>query len=354
LRRYKQNTHGGGIRDPLVISWPARIADAGSLRHQFCHACDVAPTILELLGLTPPETIAGVAQMQLEGISFAASLADPGAPARADAQYFEMFGHRGLWADGWKAVAYHPPGAAFEADIWELYHLDRDFSETDDLAIAEPARLAALIEQWWDAARRHKVLPLDDRFGPRFAENAKRSHTRRQYIFHAGVGHIPTDAAPDVRGRNYLIEADVVIGAAGAEGVLIAHGDATCGYCLFVRDGRLVHDINVGGAHRILTSDRPVPAGACTLGFRMTVKDNQRLGALVINGAPAGSLAYDIGFVNFISWSGLDIGLDRGSPVSSYAAPFAFTGLLRKVTVTMEPDQDLDAEGVAQAELARQ
>ncbi|MGH6966765.1 MAG: arylsulfatase, partial [Phenylobacterium sp.] len=129
LRRYKQNTHGGGIRDPLVISWPNGIAARGELRTQFAHASDLTPTLLDVLGLTPPDTIAGVAQMPMEGESFAASLADPSAPARKRPQYFEMFGHRGLWRDGWKAVAFHPPGTPFDEDRWELFHLDADFSE---------------------------------------------------------------------------------------------------------------------------------------------------------------------------------------------------------------------------------
>jgi arylsulfatase A-like enzyme len=125
LKRYKQNTHGGGIRDPLVACWPKGIAAGGALRHGFRHASDIVPTLLELVGAEAPDTIAGVAQQPLEGVSFAASFGD-GDPRRGQPQYFEMFGHRGLWSDGWKAVSYHPPGTAFEDDVWELYHLDTD------------------------------------------------------------------------------------------------------------------------------------------------------------------------------------------------------------------------------------
>ncbi|MFN3856633.1 MAG: arylsulfatase [Caulobacter sp.] len=354
LRRYKQNTHGGGIRDPLVISWPARLPSDGSVRHQFAHACDIAPTLLELIGVTAPETIAGVPQAPLEGESFAASLADPGAPARGRPQYFEMFGHRGLWADGWKAVAYHPPGTPFDDDVWELYRLDLDFAETDDLATREPERLEALVRQWWDEAERNKVLPLDDRFGPRFAANAARFHGARQrFVFHRGMGHVPTDVAPDVRSRSYLIEADATL-AEGDEGVLIAHGDATSGYSLFVRDGRLVHVMNIGGQKVELASDRLIPAGARRLAVAVRPEDRSRRIRLLIDGEPAGETATPLAFNNFISWSGLDIGRDRGSPVADYAAPFGFTGRLRKVTVLMDDDQALDGDGVAAAELARQ
>jgi arylsulfatase len=372
LKRYKQNTHGGGIRDPLVVAWPRGIAARGELRHGFRHACDLAPTLLELIGIKPPEAINGVVQRPFNGVSFAATFRDANAPARDKPQYFEMFGHRGLWHAGWKAVAFHPPGKPFEDDRWELYHLDADFSENDDLAAQEPERLKAMIELWWKEAEANQVLPLDDRFGPRFADNARRYHgPRKRFVFHRGMGHLPTDVAPDVRSRDYLIEAHVRIDAPGVAGVLIAHGDATSGYSLYVEDGHLVHDMNIGGAHVLLRSDRPVPIGHVTLGFRMAQGPlgppppaaaaagagpipQQRTGTLLINGEPAGSLTSKIGFHNFISWSGLDIGRDRGSPVSHYAAPFEFTGLLKRVEVTLSPPQASSGEGPAQVALARE
>jgi len=366
LRRYKQNTHGGGIRDPLVISWPARIKAKGELRHQFAHACDLAPTLLELIGISAPAEIAGCEQMPIEGESFARSIADASAPSKAGPQYFEMFGHRGLWHQGWKAVAYHPPGTPFDSDKWELFHLDRDFSEVDDLAQKEPQRMADMIEVWWREAEKHKVLPLDDRFGARFAQNAARVQgARHQFVFHAGMGHVPTDVAPDVRSRSYTIEAHVEVGDGGAEGVLIAHGDATSGYSLYVKDGHLVHDLNIGGGHEIVTSSRRVPAGVHRLGVRVDrlVRETppakgSRTGVseytLLIDGEPAGSLKTELAFRSFISWSGLDIGRDRGSPVSHYEAPFEFTGKLLRVTVRMRDDQKLDGESVANAQMARQ
>lgn len=354
LRRYKQNTHGGGIRDPLVISWPAGIVARGELRGQFAHASDVTPTLLDLLGLEPPAAIAGVAQTPLEGTSFRASLFDNAAPAKAGPQHFEMFGHRGIWRDGWKAVAYHPPGRPFDADQWELYHLDRDFSETRDLAAEQPAKLDEMIALWWTQAERHQVLPLDDRFAERFAVNAQRFHgARKRFVFHRGMGHVPTDVAPDIRSRSYFIEAEARLDGED-EGVLIAHGDATCGYSLFVREARLVHDMNIGGRHVTLTSDRPVEPGHRRLGVAVRPGAGGRRVVLMIDGVPAGETTTPLGFYNFISWSGLDIGLDRGSPVADYAAPFSFTGLLKKVSVTMDDDQDLDGQGVGEAEMARQ
>jgi len=223
-----------------------------------------------------------------------------------------------------------------------------------------------MIKLWWREAEKHNVLPLDDRFGPRFAENAARFHgARNRFVFHAGMGHVPTDVAPDVRSRSYTIEAHVEIGDAGAEGVLIAHGDATSGYSLYVKDGHLVHDLNIGGGHEIVTSDRKVPAGAHRLGVRVErlrrasdPAKGARTGVsaytLLVDGEPAGALQSQLAFHTLISWSGLDIGRDRGSPVSHYEAPFECTGRLSRVTVVMHDDQKLDGEGVGNAQMARQ
>ncbi len=366
LRRYKQNTHGGGIRDPLVISWPKGIGARGETRKQFAHASDLAPTLMDIVGVAAPSEIAGVKQMPFTGVSFRQSLNDAAALQRARPQYFEMFGHRGVWRDGWKAVAYHPPTTPFDNDKWELFHLDRDFSETNDLAAEKPELLKEMIDLWWAEAEANQVLPLDDRFGPRFAENAARYHgARTKFALHAGMGHVPTDVAPDVRSRSYTIEADAHVPVGGAEGVLIAHGDATSGYSLYMRDGKLVHDLNIGGTHTVVTSDRPVPPGDRKLGVRVrrvTRIQPPQFGigqgvsryTLLIDGEEAGSVETPLGFVTLISWSGLDIGFDRSSPVGDYAAPFCFTGELRKVTVAMDDDQTLDGDAVGNTEMARQ
>ncbi|MDO8377979.1 arylsulfatase [Phenylobacterium sp.] len=355
LRRYKQNTHGGGIRDPLVITWKNGLAARGELRTQFAHVCDFTPTLLDILGIEPPSVIAGVPQMPLEGVSFAASLKDPTVPSKTKPQHFEMFGHRGLWKDGWKAVAFHPPGAAFDTDVWELYHLDADFSETRDLASAEPEKLAALVAEWWKAAEAYKVLPLDDRFGPRFAENALRYHgARKRFVFHPGMGHLPADVAPDVRSRSYIIEAEAIIPPGGAEGVLLAHGDATCGYSFYVQGGRLHHTLNVGGALATVSSAEPIAPGLRKLALRCRQTSDGRTFTLAVDGRVAGEVKTHIGFATFISWSGLDIGRDRGSPVAPYLAPFTFTGKLRRVIVTMDADQELDGQLLGEAEMARQ
>ncbi len=371
LKRYKQNTHGGGIRDPLVMAWPQGIGARGELRHGFCHARDLLPTLLDLCGVTPPETLAGVAQQPITGQSLRATLADPEASGHTKPQIFEMFGHRGIWHEGWKAVAWHAPGTPFAADRWELYHLEKDFAENHDLAAQEPERLAKLQDLWWSEAEANQVLPLDDRFGARFAENAQRAQgSRTRFVFHQGMGHLPSDVAPDMRSRSYDMEAQVVIPAEGAEGVLIAHGDATSGYSLYIQDGHLVHDLNIGGVHQILRSKVPVAPGHRRLAVRMeqgplvltppipghgrAAVPSSRTASLWIDDVCVAEGPCQFGFATLISWSGLDIGRDRGSPVSHYDAPFAFTGQLRCVTVDLHPQLPLDGEAIGQAEMARQ
>src|SRR5262249_29739608 len=200
-----------------------------------------------------------------------------------------------------------PPGNAFEHDQWELYHLDRDFNEVDDLAGSDPERLKAMIDEWWRQAEACKVLPLDDRFAPRFADNAKRFHgARKRLVFHAGMGHLPTDVAPDVRNRSYSIEADARVERPETEGVLIAHGDMTCGYALYIKDNRLCYDMDVGGLHHLIVSDRPVPPGNRRLGLQMRFRDNTNTATLLIDGEPCGRFETRVGFVALISWSGPD------------------------------------------------
>ena len=375
LRMYKQNTHGGGIRDPLVIHAPGLAApgSGGEVRHQFCHTSDLAPTLLDLLGielLGIDETGPSAAPVRpMTGTSFAATItAAVGAEVDTgkNTQYFEMFGHRGLWHNGWKAVTWHRPGSSFDDDTWELFNLNDDFNECYNLADAEPDRLADLVERWWAEARANQVLPLDDRFGERFAENAARHHAgRRRYVFSAGMGHLPSDVAPDLRSRSYTITARIEPFTEGTTGVLLAHGDATCGYSLFVADGHLVHDLNIGGTHQLVRSDEPIPPGATELSFHMQRSDRggpfpHGVGTLHIDGAPVGRMETDQIFWLMISWSGLDIGLDRGTTVADYdgtgrhLGPFEFTGALIDVVVHLADDQDVDHEQAGATELGRE
>ena len=359
LKRYKQNTHGGGIRDPLVVSWPAKIPTDGSIRKQFCHVSDLNPTILDLINI-PAAKVDESADVGTVGVSFASSLTDAKADTGKTTQYFEMFGHRGIVHNGWKAVAYHPPGSAFDDDVWELYNLDEDFNEIHDLAQLHPNRLTEMQAIWWQEAEANQVLPLDDRFAPRFAENAERHRGgRTHYTFWPGMGHLPSEVAPDLRSRSYTISATVDLASAAEQGVLIAHGDATGGYSLYLENGYLVHDLNIGGNHQLMQSAQPVNPGRHELAFRMRrSKDaNEKVNGaatLLVDGNEVASMHTDFIFSLMISWSGLDVGFDRGTTVGNYASPFSFTGTLVKVTVNLDDDQDLDHEAAGHIEMAKE
>src|SRR5258708_21324450 len=174
-----------------------------------------------------------------------------------------------------------------------------------------------MMQEWWREAEMHKVLPLDDRFGPRFADNALRVHApRKRFVFHAGVGHVPTDVAPDVRSRSYTIEAHARIDGPTTEGVLIAHGDMTSGYALYVKDGRLVYDMNIGGQHHVVASDRALEAGNRRLAIRMRRAKGVNTATLLTDRVPAGALPPRPGFPGCTSWSGPAVGPAPRRPVS--------------------------------------
>ncbi len=174
LKRWKQDTHGGGVRSPLIVRWPGEITDPGGVRRQFHHAIDLTPTMLDVAGLVAPDTVKGVPQKPMDGSSMRYTFGAPDEPTSKTVQYFEMNGQRALWRDGWKAVTHHEPAISpmlvftgdaagvtdFDSDTWELYHLDEDWNEMHDLAEQEPALLQELVDLWWLEATRHDVLPL--------------------------------------------------------------------------------------------------------------------------------------------------------------------------------------------------
>ena len=355
LKRYKQNTHGGGIRDPLVVSWPARIAGENGIRTQFHHVSDVTPTVFDLLGLVPPAEIGGVQQQPLEGTSFAYTFASPDAPTAKDTQYFEMLGHRGIWRQGWKAVTFHRAGTPFDEDQWELYHVDNDFNEFSDLSGEQPEKLREMIDCWWAEAGRNKVLPLlglQNRFA---VQNPNGLSKRQRQVLLPGEGRIPPAAAPDLRNRSYTITAEVDIPSSGAEGILVAQGDSCGGYALMIQDGYLVHDYNFVGYHSIVTSARPVPAGKSALRYEMRKTGPfSGEGTLFINGESVGTVAVPQTTRGQLSFTGLEIG--RGAPpaVSNFKPPFEFTGHLTRVVYELADDQDADAAAAAAAAMRRQ
>lgn len=340
LKRYKQNTHAGGIRTAMIMALPHAQA-AGERREGFQHVTDIVPTVLDLVGVKPPQLRRGVAQRTLDGISMLPAVNDPAARPGRRTQYFETDGHRALWKDGWKAVAWHRRGTDFETDVWELYHVDEDFSEADNLGAAEPDRLADLVATWWDEARRNLVLPLDDRGFAERANASFRPHSpkdRSTFIYLNDIQHIPTGAAAPVAGRSVQITAHVDRASDEANGVLIAHGSRSSGYALMIADSYLVYDYNYYGSHQIVRSTDPVGLGPVEVAMRFVIDTDCSAGVatLMINGRECGQLRLAETFENFVAFQGMDIGADRLSPVRADAkGEFPFTGELHQVRVDL-------------------
>ena len=269
LKRWKRETHEGGVTDPLIVHWPARIGRPGATRHQYAHAVDLLPTIVDLLGIDPPAAINGVAQTPFEGTSFASTLADAAAPSGHVTQYYEMLGSRAIYHHGWKAVVFHPmpglgydgsdPDLPFDEDQWELYHVAEDFSETTELSATHPEKLAELVELWWSEAERYNVLPLTNRPGRGHDMRGRRD----RYVYHPGIGSIPEAVAPNLRNRGWRLLAEIDIPAGGAEGVVVAQGSHAGGYAVYVRDGRLhlTHNF-LGTVVNTVAAEVALPEGA--------------------------------------------------------------------------------------------
>ncbi|HVN51960.1 MAG TPA: arylsulfatase, partial [Acidimicrobiales bacterium] len=275
FRRWKREVHEGGVADPCIVHWPARFgASAGGIRHQFVHAIDVMPTVLELVGVEPPDAIDHVPQSPIAGTSFAYLLGPDGDDQveRHDTQYFEMLGSRALYRRGWKAVTFKALAPMyddgddwlqpFDDDSWELYHVAEDLSETEDLASAEPERLAEMVERWWDEARRNQVLPLDNRILHTILHpRPSPVQDRLTYRYHPWGAPVPEPVAVDVRNRPHMIVVDLTIPDGGADGVLLALGTVLGGWSLHVLDGRLryVHNLYGKERHRVESQQTLTP-----------------------------------------------------------------------------------------------
>ncbi|MGZ4690842.1 MAG: arylsulfatase [Acidimicrobiia bacterium] len=370
FRRWKREVHEGGIADPCIVHWPRGIAARGEIRHQFAHAIDVVPTLLDLIGIEAPRELADVAQSPIEGTSFAAALRAPDASPHHITQYFEMLGSRGIYHDGWKAVTFKPlgpmyndgldPDAPFEDDVWELYHVAEDFSECDDLAAQEPERLAALVDLWWEEARKYQVLPLDNRPIAALLHPRRPFDDRDRYVFWPYGAPIPENVTVNVRNRNHTITAEVELPEVGtAEGVLLAMGTVLGGWSLHLVGGCLqfVHNF-VGKERYTVTSEVVVPPGAHELGFSFTSRgDFSGVGRLLLDGATVGEgeIATTTPVRYSISGAGLTCGWEQGPPVGEgYTAPFRFTGTLRRVVVEVDGAGHRDPEAEFEAIMAEQ
>jgi arylsulfatase len=368
FKRYSE--YAGGTCDPLVISWPKGIKARGEVRHQYHHSTDLAATILDICGLKMPKVYKGVAQYPLSGISMRYTFAaKPDGPTKKTRQYYAMLGTRGIWEKGWKASAVHPPAPSnlgnFDKDRWELYHVDKDRSESTDLAKKHPEKLKALIKAWFEEAKKNLVLPLDDRTvvevltTPRPAEEAP----RERYVYYPGTSAVAESVAANVRGRSYKILADVEIEDPNCSGVIFAHGSRFGGHSLFIKDRKLYYVYNFLGfkPEQKFVSPELKP-GKYTLGMEFLREkagpNHESLGKtkLYVNDkvVAEGPMRAQVGKFTLCG-DGLCVGFDSADSVSQeYKGTARFKGgTILFVGVTVEKKQYLDLEKEAAGAFAR-
>ena len=355
-KRYKQNTHGGGIRDPLIAHWPNGISDKGGIRDQFHHVTDITPTVLDIVGVAPPENVNGIAQMPIHGVSLAYTFPAQAKaePSRKGAQYFEMFGHRGIWADGWKAVTFHPAGKPFDEDRWELYNLANDFSECRDLAKDNPAKLKEMVNLWWSEAGRFGALPLDDRREELWRPTPRQGtpRNRRRFVLYPPVAHMTGEVSPPLGNRSFVATAEVERPTATSEGAIFGLVTRNNGLAFYVLGDRLVFDYNLFTHHYKAISSRPIPAGKSTLSVHLEKLGERGRATVSIDGVACGSVEIPK-ILRMISSNGMDAGCDGGSAVSDdYEAPFVFQGKISRLVIEL-PDRSKKDEAEAAAVKAK-
>ena len=349
-------SHFGGTRNPMIISWPDKIKDKGGLRNQFMHVIDIVPTIYEVCGVTAPLELNGVQQKPIEGTSFAYTFAkdSTNAKGRHNKQYFELGVNRGLYFNGWMASALSfPPWQSIRGEFdpdkqkWELYKIDEDFSQSNDLAAKYPDTLRILQDIWWAEASKYNVLPLDWRASIRLNSEAMGRPSlignRKSITYYPGIIALPDGASPPMLNKSWTITADFDVPDKNANGMIITHGGLEGGYGLYLREGKPVFVYNYLSIDRpTFVAKEPLPKGKNKLVINF-VYDGGGAGkggqlTITANGKKIGEgrLAKTIP-VQFSLGEGIDIGMDTGSPIDfTYKLPFAYTGKIEKVTVDLK------------------
>ncbi|WP_285115114.1 arylsulfatase [Leifsonia sp. fls2-241-R2A-40a] len=373
-RMFKRYTYQGGVCDPLVISWPKGIAARGEVRNQYHHSTDIVATILDVCGVEMPDTYAGVEQRPLDGVPMTYSFETDGATTK-ETQYYEMLGSRGIWHDGWKAVAEHGPTSGmsgFDRDVWQLFHTDVDRSEAHDLAAEHPDKVEELKALWLEEAKRNFVLPLNDL---QIIGNAKDFETfigmefkvpvppSGQYTYYPGTSEVPERSAANTHGVSYKVLAEVET-TADAQGVIFAHGSRFGGHSLFLKDGRVTYVYNFLGIPPENVISAPVPEpGRHILGVSFTKERTgdyrEAIGplALYIDDEKVAEQEIRTVLGHFsLCGEGLCIGYDGGDAVSDAygGSRFDFTGgEIVKVVFDIADDAYVDVEGHLAAAMAR-
>jgi len=344
----------------------------GEIREQYHHAIDLVPTILDCLGVEPPETIGGHVQSDFDGVSMRYSFDQGSLPTARATQSYSMLGSRAIWHDGWKAVTTHPTISGwshFGSDTWELYHTDVDRAELHNLADQEPERLNEMISLWYAEAGRNGAFPLDDRSALEILTTPRPllSPARNRYVYYPDLAEVPESQAVNIRNRSYGIGALVDIPAPGAEGVLFAHGSRFGGHALYVKNNRLHYVYNwVGHFEQKIVGSEDVPVGKNLILAANFVKDGEDP-----PGVSTGILSLYHGETKVgeeriktqpgkfsIAGEGLCVGRDAGEPVTDdYPGPHPheFTGgNINRVAIDVSGEPYIDLEREAAAMLARE
>lgn len=351
---YKQvASHAGGVRNGLVISWPGHISDPGKVRQQQLHVSDVAPTIYEVAGIEPPEVLKGVAQMPLDGMSFAYTLRRPSEPGHRQTIVYEMMQNLGIYHEGWTAGT-RPMAAPWdivvksldvdvEDRVWELYHIAEDFSQANDLASKYPEKLAAMKARFFEDAARGNILPIH---GVRDGAAGRPSlgGARDLFRYTSRVTRVAEDAAPRTRGRSFNISADVTVSERGADGVLVTHGGRFGGYALYLKDGLPVFHYNaISDRQYRIAGTRPVAPGRHKIEARFII-DEEKAGSggeltLLVDGQEVSRGRVENTYRTWISMSeGLDIGEDTLTPINDdyTISDSRFSGDIHEVRIELK------------------
>ncbi|MFO0911355.1 MAG: arylsulfatase [Pirellulales bacterium] len=358
-------SHFGGTRQGVAISWPKMIKDEGGVRHQFHHIIDIAPTILDAVGVPAPKTVDGIEQTEMDGVSmkYTFDKANAAAPTNHKTQYFEMMGDRGIYHEGWfactKVVRPSWQTLAPAQDPltypWELYDLSKDWTQSEDLAAKEPARLKELQDRFWVEAEKHHVLPLDSTVATRLV-TPRPSITagRNVFTWNGPLTGTPNGDAPSVLNASYVFKAEIEVPAEGGEGMLITQGGRFAGYGFYFRDRKPVFTWNLVDLERIRWEGPELTPGPHTLEFDFKY-DGLGIGTLVFNNfsglgrSGTGVLKVDGKVVAerkmertiplILQWDeNLDVGSDTGTPVDDqdYQVPFKFNGRIERITLTID------------------
>jgi arylsulfatase len=353
-------SHFGGTRQGMVIAWPNRIKDAGAIRHQFHHMIDIVPTILEATGIPAPVMVNGVAQKPIEGVSmdYTFDKANADAPSKRNTQYFEMFGNRGIYNEGWYACTTPPAGPWLMGltkmpDVvngykWELYNIAEDYSQANDLAAKNPDKLRELQELFLVEAAKYNVFPLDNDILQRILD-PKPSYVagRTEFSYAGELTGIPNSNAPNILARSYTITADIEVPTGGGDGMIVTDGGRFGGYGLYVLKGKPVFTYNLLALEKARwEGQEPLTPGKHTLEFDFKYDGPGMAkggsGVLKVDGkeVATNSMSQSTPAILTIDET-LDIGSDTRTPVddADYDVPFRFTGTINKVSFKLGPSE---------------